>query len=153
MLGIDHSSRAIEEFDTLQSKLLTLYSQSQLHIFCNIVQLQDVGTENYISNQMTPDISIALSNLKPEFEFKGKLINLTPDDLYRRYIQLLPLLSSNVISKSFKLSTLFPTLFLLTCKILILKEGYILPTFSLLTSKTLQAVALQSLRKHAVLVH
>ena len=61
------SSRAIEESDTLRSKLDTICSLSQLHIFCNIVQLQYVGTDTYDSNHMMSDISKALSNLKLEF--------------------------------------------------------------------------------------
>ena len=74
----DLSSRAIEEFDTLRSKLSTLCSHSQLHIFCNIVQLQYVGTDTYDSNQKISDISHALSTLKLGFQLRGKNITLTP---------------------------------------------------------------------------
>ena len=40
---INMFSRTIEESVTLQSKLSTLCSRSQLQIFCHIVQLQYVG--------------------------------------------------------------------------------------------------------------
>ena len=95
LLVIARSSYAIEESVTLRSKNSTLCSGSQLHISCNIVQNQYVGTETYDSNQMISDISFALSNLKLEFQYKGKNISLTPDYLYRCYIQCLPLLPSN----------------------------------------------------------
>ena len=50
LLVIARSSRTIEASSTLQSKISTLYSCSQLHILCNIIQLQYVGTETYDSN-------------------------------------------------------------------------------------------------------
>ena len=43
LLVIYRSSRVIEESNTL-------HSRSQLHIFCNIVQLRYVGTENHDFN-------------------------------------------------------------------------------------------------------
>ena len=86
LLVITRSFCAIEESDTLRSKLSTLCSRSQLHIFCNIVQLQYVGTKSFDSNQMMSDTSLALKNLKLKFQFKGKNISLVPDNLYRRYI-------------------------------------------------------------------
>ena len=78
VLITSRSSRAIEESDTLRSNLDTICSLSQLHIFCNIVQLQYVGTDTYDSNQMMADIAKALSNLKFEFQLRGETINLTP---------------------------------------------------------------------------
>ena len=50
LLVTARSSRAIGDSDTLRSKFAILCSPSQLHIFCNIVQLQYVGTENYDFN-------------------------------------------------------------------------------------------------------
>ena len=58
--------RVIEESNTLRSKLLTLRSRFQLHIFYNILQLQYVEIENYDSNQMMSDISLALLTVKIE---------------------------------------------------------------------------------------
>ena len=72
------SSRAIEESDTLRSKIYILCSHFQLHIFCNIVQLQYVGTDTYDYNQMMSDIAHTLSTLKLEFQLRGKNITLTP---------------------------------------------------------------------------
>ena len=72
------SFRAIEESDTLRSKLDTIFNLSQLYIFCNIVQLQYVGTDTYDSNQMMSDISKALSILKLEFQLRGKFLILPP---------------------------------------------------------------------------
>ena len=64
--------RAIDDSDTLRSKFSTLCSRSQLHMFCNTVQLQYVGTETYDSNQMMSGISVALSTLKLKFQLRGK---------------------------------------------------------------------------------
>ena len=90
----------------MRLKSMTLFDQRfQLCVvalncifFCNIVQLQYVGTETYDSNWMMSDISFALSTLKFEFELRRKNINLTSDCLYRRYIQHLPLLPSNTMA-------------------------------------------------------
>ena len=45
----------------------------------------------YDSNQMMPDIALAIVNLNLEFIFKGNLITLTSDVICRRYIQNFPL--------------------------------------------------------------
>ena len=66
------SSRAIEESDTLRSKIDKMCSLSHLYMFYNIVQLQYVGTDTYDSNQMMSDISKALSSFKIEFQLRGK---------------------------------------------------------------------------------
>ena len=92
------SSRAIEDSGFLRSKLLVLCSLFHLHLFCDIVQLQYVETTTYDSNQMMSDISLTLSNLKLEYRFKSNLITLTPDDLYRRYIEYLLLLPSHTMT-------------------------------------------------------
>ena len=49
LLVSDRSSRAIEDSKTLRSKILDLCSLSHLHIFCDIIQLQYVGTATYDS--------------------------------------------------------------------------------------------------------
>ena len=102
------SSRAIEDSENLCSKLLVLCSLSRLHIFCDIVQLQYVGTATYDSNQIMSNISFTLSYVKLEYCFKG-LITLTADDLYRFYIQYLPLLLSDDMTRTFSLVSLFTT--------------------------------------------
>ena len=43
--------------------------------FCDIVQLQYVGTTTYDSNQMMSDISLDLFTLKLEYHYKGNLIS------------------------------------------------------------------------------
>ena len=92
------------------------------------------------------DISLALSTLKLEYRDKGNLIPLTPDDLYRRYIQYLPLLSFNAMTWSFSLITLFYHALPLDLQDEIIKDGYHLPNLSLLLTKSLQATSLQDLR-------
>ena len=68
---------------------------------------QYVGISTYDWNDTMSDISVSLLNLKLEFRFKGNIISLTPDGLYRRYIQYLPLLLSNTMTWFFRLVTLF----------------------------------------------
>ena len=117
------------------------------------MQLQYVGTDTYDSNQMMSDISKALSNLKLEFQLRGKTINLTLDDLFRRYIQYLPLLPTDAMTWSFSLVTLFFNAFPTDLRDAILKEGYNLPNLSFLITESLQAAALQDLREKAVIFH
>ena len=107
LLVSDRSSRAIEDSKTLRSKILDLCSLSHLHIFCDIIQLQYVGTATYDSKQMMLNISLSLQNLKLEFSFIANVITLTPDDLYQRYIQYLYLLLSDVMTWLFSIVTLF----------------------------------------------
>ena len=66
------SFRAIEDSETLRSLLLDLRSHSHLDIFCDIVQLQYVGTTTYDSNQMMSDISLVLST--PNLNIVTKVI-------------------------------------------------------------------------------
>ena len=67
------SSRAVEDSETIRSKILELCCLSHLHIFCDNVQLQYVGTTPYDSNQMVLNISLALSTLKLDYRYKEEL--------------------------------------------------------------------------------
>ena len=83
------------------------------------------------------DISLALSTLKLEYYYKGNLISLTPDDLYRCYIQYLPLLLSDAMIWYLSLVTLFYHALPLDLQDAIIKDGYHLPHLSLLLTKSL----------------
>ena len=131
------SSRAIKDSEIFRSKILDFCSLSYLHIICVIVQLQCVGTKTYDSNQMMSNIPLSLSNLKLEFLFKGNVISFTPDDLYRRYIQYLPLLPSDAMTWSFSLVTLFCHALLLDLQDSIIKDRCYISNLSLLTTKPL----------------
>ena len=78
---------------------------------------------------------------------------LTPDDLYGRYIQCLPLLLSNAITWSFSLVMLFYHTLPLELQDAIIKDGCHLPNLSLFLTKALQVTALQNLSEHAVVAH
>ena len=47
---------------------------------------------------MLADISLALRSLKMISNHKGKVIFLTSDELYSRYIEFLPLLAPNAMT-------------------------------------------------------
>ena len=81
-----------EDTEYLALKLLEFCNSCQLHIFCDSVKLRYVGTELYDSQKLRSDISLALTSLKMILNHKGKFIVLTPDDLYSRFIEFLPLL-------------------------------------------------------------
>ena len=83
------------------------------------------------------DISLFLSNLKLDFRCKGYLISLTPDDLYHRYIQSLPLLPTDAMTWSFSIVTLSYHALHLDLQDAILKNGHQLPNLSLPTTKPL----------------
>ena len=69
---------AIEKSTFLCLKLITLYSLSHLHTYCDFAQLQYDATKSYDLNQIMSDIVLALSGLKVEYHFERKLITLTP---------------------------------------------------------------------------
>ena len=68
----------------LATKLHKFCNFYQLHIFCDSVQLQYVGTDTYGSQKMLAEISLALTSLKMISNHTGKVVVLTPDDLYSR---------------------------------------------------------------------
>jgi len=82
----------------LATKLHAFCNFCQLHIFCDSVQLQYVGTDTYDSQKMLADISLALTPLKMISNHKEKVVDLTPDGIYSRYIELLPLLVPNAMT-------------------------------------------------------
>ena len=84
---------------------------------------------------MMSDISLTLSNLK--LEYRGNVITLTPDYIYRRYIQYLPLLPSDTMIWYFRLVTLFYHALPLDLQDAIVKDRYELPNLSLLLTKFL----------------
>lgn len=88
-----------------------------------MIQLQYVGIASCNSNQMILDIEITLQNLKLEIHFQGKMIVLTPDDLYHHCIPHLYLLPFNVMSQSFTLFTFFFHVFHLDYQEVIKKRG------------------------------
>ena len=98
---------ASEDTEYLATKLLEFCNFYQLHIFCDSVQLQYIGTDSYDSQTMLADISLTLTSLKTVSNYKGKVIVLMPDDLYSRYIEFLSLLAPDAITWSFPLVTLF----------------------------------------------
>ena len=106
---IKHSKRqcASEETDYLTSKVLALCSLRCLHRFYNSVQLKYVSTASYDSQKMLADISLALSNLQMVYNHRGRIISLTPGDLFSCYTEFLPLLSLNTLNWSFSLVPLF----------------------------------------------
>ena len=98
---------ASEDTEYLALKLLELCNFCWLHIVCDSVQLQYDRTESYNSQKMLDDISLALMSLKMISKHKGKVIALTPDDLYSCFVGFLPLLAPNVMTWSFSFVTLF----------------------------------------------
>ena len=98
---------ASEDTEYLALKLLELCNFCWLHIVCDSVQLQYDRTESYDSQKMLDDISLALMSLKMISKHKGKVIVLTPYDLYSPFIELFPLLAPNVMTWLFSLVALF----------------------------------------------
>jgi len=100
---------AIEDTEYLASKMTNYCDICQLHLFCDIVKLQYVGTETYDTHRMLHDIYLALSDLRLVSKVNGETISLTPDTLYQRFIEFSPLLPPNATSWSFSLVTSFIT--------------------------------------------
>ena len=74
-------SCANEETEYLASRLNKYCDLCQFHLFCSIIKLQFVGTENYDTHRMIHDIHLALSELKLVYKSHGTLVTLTPDTL------------------------------------------------------------------------
>ena len=84
---------------------------------------------------MLAGISLALSSLNMISTHKGKLVVLTLDDIYSRYIEFLPLLTPNAMTWSFSLVTLFFHALPSELQEAVHLGGYVLPDLStLLTS-------------------
>ena len=102
---------------------------------------------------MLADISLALSSLKMISTHKGKIVVLTPDDLYSRYIEFLPLLTSNAMTWSFSLVTLFFHALPSELQVAVQSGVYGLPDLSTLLTSSLQEQKLQRLREKDVIAH
>ena len=99
---------------------------------------------------MLADISLALSKLKMTYILRNKKISLTPDDLFSRFTEYLPLLSPNAMTWSFFLVILFFHAMSSELQEAVQLGGYIFPDISTLTTSLLQEQALQTLREIAV---
>ena len=74
-------------------KLTVSYDLCQLHLFCDIIQLQYVGTTTYDTHRMLYDVFLVLSGLKLVSKVKVKIVSLIPDIIYHRFIEFLLLLA------------------------------------------------------------
>jgi len=81
-------SCATKDTHYLAARLRKFIQSCQLHIFCDAVQLQYVGTNSYESHKMFADISLALSSLKMVSYHKGRIISLTPDDWFQSFLRI-----------------------------------------------------------------
>ena len=86
---------ASEDTKYLKTKLVTYCDMCQLHLLCNIVELQYVGTDTYDTHRMLHDIYLAFLGLKVVSKVNEKNISLTLDDLYKNVIEFLFILSPN----------------------------------------------------------
>ena len=143
----------IKDTEYLATKLGKYCDTCQLHLFCDIVKLQFVGTTVYDSHRMMHDIYLSLSSLKLESKSNGKTTYLTPDSLFQRFIEFTSLLSLNATSWSFSLVTIFYNALSIKLQESIRFDGYILPNNSTLSTLFDQTAALQALREIAVVAH
>ena len=80
----------IEDTEYLATRLTKYCDLCQFHLFCSIIELKFVGTENYDTYGMMHDIYSALSRLTLVSKVNGKIIFLVPDALYQRFIEFSP---------------------------------------------------------------
>jgi len=141
---------AVEETDGLRDRISAFISYCQLIIFCSIVQRQYVGASDYDQSQIITDVEHALSQLKMEFKDRHRMRFLTPDDLYRRYQDFIPLLPQDANEWSFHLVVLYLNALPIHLKESVVARGYKLPQFRLLSTKVLQQRELELLREATV---
>ena len=80
---------------------------------------------------MLANISLALSSLKKVSQLRRRIILLTSDDLFSRFVEFIPLLSPSALAWYFSLVTLFFHALPLELKDAA-TPGYILPDLSTL---------------------
>ena len=146
-------SCATEEIEYLAKRINAYCDLCQLHLFCSIVKLQFVGTEDYDTHRMMHNIYLALSELKLLYKSQGKLVTLTPDTLYQQFIEFSPLLPPNATTWSFSLVTLFYNSLSVELQESIRLAGYILLDNSNLSTISSQTSTLQILREKSVVAH
>ena len=84
-----------------------------MFIFCDIVEQQYVETSEYDSHSTLFDVVASLSKLKLDVTGRGKGVCLTPDDLFRGYMDYIPFLPAVADQWGFHLPLLiFQTLLL-----------------------------------------
>ena len=121
-----------------------------LHLFCNIVQLQYVGTKTYDTHRILHEICLALSGQQLVSKINGKTIFLTPDTLYQRFIEFSSLLIPNTTAWSFSLVTLLCNALSVELHEAVRLDRYNLPNNSTLATLSDQTSTLQVLRGKSV---
>ena len=114
------------------------------------MQRQYVGASDHDQSQIITNVEQALSQLKMEFKDRHRIRFLTPDDLYRRYHDLIPLLPNDTNEWSFHLVVFYLNALPIHLKESVVARGYKLPRFRLLSTKVLQQWELELLREATV---
>ena len=141
---------AVEETDKLRDTIRIFTSYCLLIIFCNIVHRQYVGASDYYQSQIITDVEQELTRFKVEFRNRHRLRFLTPDDLYRRYQDFIPLLPDDANTWPFHLVVLYLNALSVHLKESVVARGYTLPQFRLLSTKVLRQRELELLRDATV---
>ena len=141
----NRGKRTGEDTEYLRLKVIVFSNLCLLYILCDSVQLKYVGTEDYDSQKMLADISLALSKLKMNRIYRNKKIYLKLDDLFGRFTEFLPLLSPNAMTWSFCLVTLFYHAMPSELQEAVQLEGYVFPDISTLTTFLFTRTELQKL--------
>lgn len=95
-------------------------------------------------------MDLELTHLRLKYRFKGQVQTLTPDDLYRRYQDFVPLLLEDANEWYLHIAVLFLNALPVTLKELVVSQRYKLRQFSLLSTKILQQHKLEVLREKMV---
>jgi len=91
-----------------------------------------------------------LARFKMEFRDRHRLLFLTPDDLYRRYQDFIPLLLEDANEWSFHLVVLYLNALPVHLKESVVAREYKISQFQLLSTKVLQQRELEILREATV---
>ena len=109
--------------------------------------------KTYNTQRMMHDIYLALYGLKLNFVHNKRIISLTPDTLYQRFIELSSLIPPNTTSWSSSLVTLFYNALSVELQEAIRLDGYTLPNNSTLATLFSQTSTLKVLQEKAVVAH
>ena len=121
-------------------------NECRLMIFSLILRMDYVGSAVEHDQCSIEDIGNQLRRFTLSYTYRGKLRQSTPDLIFSRYLDLLPMLPEANDTWGFNLVNLFWSAMTSTIREAILDKGYALPPYANMRSKTQQKMHLVALR-------
>lgn len=131
-------------------KLRALCDKYYVRLFNSIFRLDYVGSTENLDARTIEAIGTKLRRLTMVYTVKGETKYATPDSIYQRYVDELPMLPEDAETWGFNLVNMFWTSITETLKETLLERGYQQPPYKSMTTKQSQKEALATLRAEVV---